>query len=140
MITKRRIKLLDYNYFICCECEYNPKDNDIYLELKNYKDKYYDDGDLTLLIEKIEKNYNKFTYKKYDDRRCFLSDCLYIYDNIPFISSVGYYTLSPVDGGITSTSYIAREELDDYIKNNNIKMNDKNKFKLWDGRTWNFKG
>ena len=137
MISRRRIKLLDYNFFISFDCEYNTKEDDVYLELKNHKDKYYDDGDITILIEKIEKNYNKNTYKKYSDRRWFLSDCLYIYDNIPIISGVGYYTISPVDGAITSTIHITKEELDEYIKSNNIKMSDNTNFKLWDGRTWN---
>jgi hypothetical protein len=136
MLINRRIKLGDRNFYISCECEYNKKDGYIALELKNYKDKYYDDGDLSILIEKIENNYDDSTYKKYDTEKWLVSDCLYIYDNIPFISGVGDYRVSPVDGNIVSTTYISKEELDEFIKNNNIEMNDKNKFKLVDERTW----
>ncbi len=136
MLINRRIKLGDRNFYINCECEYNKKDGYIALELKNYKDKYYDDGDLSILIEKIENNYDDSTYKKYDTEKWLVSDCLYIYDNIPFISGVGDYKVSPVDGNIVSTTYISKEELDEFIKNNNIEMNDKNKFKLVDERTW----
>ena len=136
MLINRRIKLGDRNFYISCECEYNKKDGYIALELKNYKDKYYDDGDLSILIEKIENNYDDSTYKKYDTEKWLVSDCLYIYDNIPFISGVGDYKVSPVDGNIVSTTYISKEELDEFIKNNNIEMNDKNKFKLVDERTW----
>ena len=136
MLINRRIKLGDRNFYISCECEYNKKDGYIALELKNYKDKYYDDGDLSILIEKIENNYDDSTYKKYDTEKWLVSDCLYIYDNIPFISGVGDYKVSPVDGNIVSTTYISNVELDDFIKNNNIEMNDKNQFKLVDERTW----
>ena len=139
MLIKRRIKLGDRDFYICCECEYNSKDGYTALELKNYKDKYYDDGDLSILIKKIEDNYNNSSYKKYDNEKWFVSDCLYIYDNIPFISGVGDYKVSPIDGIVVSTFYITKDELDKYIKNNNIIMNDNNKFKLWDGRTWNIK-
>ena len=134
MLINRRIKLGDRNFYISCECEYNKKDGYIALELKNYKDKYYDD--VSILIEKIENNYDNSTYKKYDTEKWLVSDCLYIYDNIPFISGVGDYKVSPVDGNIVSTTYISKEELDEFIKNNNIEMNDKNKFKLVDERTW----
>ena len=64
-----------------------------------------------------------------------MSDCLYIYDNIPFISGVGDYTVSK-DGVIDLLSYISKEELDDYIKMNNVSMSCKDEFKLWDERTW----
>ena len=90
MLINRRIKLGDRNFYISCECEYNKKDGYIALELKNYKDKYYDDGDLSILIEKIENNYDDSTYKKYDTEKWLVSDCLYIYDNIPFESTTEF--------------------------------------------------
>ena len=138
MYIKKRIKLGDKNYYISFECEYNKlKDGYSYLELKNYKDKYYDGGDISILIERIEKNYNDSTYKKYDDSKWFIPDCLYIYDNIPFISGVGDYYVSSTDGIMSSLSFITKEELDEYIKDNNIAMNDNSKFILADSRTWN---
>ena len=139
MLINRRIKLGDRNFYISCECEYNKKDGYIALELKNYKDKYYDDGDLSILIEKIEKNYKDSTHKKYDSVRWLMTDCLYIYDYVPFISGIEDCRVSSTDGSIVSSSYLTKEELDEYIKNNNIQMNDNSKFKLCDGRTWNLK-
>jgi len=137
MKINKRIKLKDKNYYISIDCEYNmANDGHANLELKNYKDKYYDSGDLSILIEEIENNYNDSTYRKYDERSWFITDCLYIYDNIPFISGIGDYTLS-TDGVISLVSYISKEELDEYIKSYNVAMNDNSKFKLWDGRTWN---
>ncbi len=140
MILKRRIKLGDKNYYISIDCEYTKsKEGYIGLDLKNYKFKYFDSGDFSILIKTVEENYNEFTYKKYDNDKWFLSDCLYIYDNIPFISGVGDYYISSTDGIINSLSYISKEELDKYIKDNNIKMSDNSKFSLGDGRTWNLK-
>ena len=137
MLIKNRIKLGNNNYYICCDCEYKSKNELVELKLKNYKNTYFDGGDLSRLIKKIENNYNKFTYKKYTNEQWFLSDCLYIYDNIPFIIGVGDFYISSNDGIINSTSYITKDELDEYIKKYNIVMKNKEKFKLWDERTWN---
>ncbi len=139
MLIKRRIKLRERICYIYCDCEYNPKNDYAAPELKNYKDKYYDDGDLSILIEKIEKNYKDSTHKKYDNVRWLMTDCLYIYDNIPFISGIEDCSVSSIDGSIVSSFYLTKEELDEYIKKNNIQMNDNSKFKLCDGRTWNLK-
>ena len=137
MIIRNRVKLDNKNYYIECDCEYKSKNDLVQLCLKNYKDNYYDGGDLSKLILTIEKKYNDSSYKKYDKENWFLSDCLYIYDNIPFIKGVGDFYLSSNDGMINSISYISCEELDEYIKSNHIKMNDNNNFKLYDEATWN---
>ncbi len=133
-----RIKLGSQYYFIKCECHYKKKMNSTMLCLKNYFDDYYDSGDLSILIKEIEKKYNKDILKKYDGDIWFLSDALYVYDNIPFISGFGdYYT--DKDNKIYSLGYITKEELDEYIKANHIKMKDNTNFKLSDQRTWNVK-
>ena len=140
MILNKRIKLGDKNYYISLQCEYTKsKEGYVGLDLKNYRSKYFDSGDLSKIIEKIENNYDKFTYKKYDKEKWFLSDCLYIYDNIPFISGVGDFYVSSSDGLISTLAYITKEELDEYIKENNVNMSDNSKFSLADGRTWNIK-
>ena len=140
MVIKKRIKLGNKNYYICLDCEYTKsKEGYIGLDLKNYRSKYFDSGDLSILIKTIEDNYDEFTYNIYDKEKWFLSDCLYIYDNIPFISGVGDFYVSSSDGLIASLSYITKEELDEYIKENNVKMSDNSKFSLADGRTWNLR-
>ena len=133
MIIKKRVELSNNIFFVNCDCEYK---KDI-LCLKNYKSDYYDGGDLSLLIEEIKKKYSKDTYKKYDDHSWFITDCLYIYDNIPFISAIEDYYID--NGLVYSMSYITKEELDKFIKENNIRMKDNSNFKLGDGRTWNVK-
>lgn len=134
MTIKNSIKLGNINYYISYDCNYQIKDGMTRLCLKNTPN-YYDGGDLSRLIKKIESNYDKLTYQKYDKQSWFLSDCLYIYDNIPFISGIGDFYLDK-DDVISSMSYITKEELDKYIKENNIQMNDNSNFKLYDERTW----
>ena len=129
MNIKRRIKLGNNKYYISFECEYI-KENDINkLCLRNYVDNYFDSGNLSNLIKKIENNYDESIYKRYGDEILFLSDCLYIYDNIPFIDGIGDYS-------DINSSYISREELNKYIAENNIVMNNNKNFKLYDERTW----
>jgi len=129
MYIKKRINLRNINYYIVCECVYKNIDGFTRLCLKNYKDDYFDGGDLSLLIKKLEKNYNEDTIKKYDVDIPFLSDCLYIYDNIPILSGIEDLYLSK-DNIVYSTCYISKEELNIFIKENNIKMKDQNNFKL----------
>ena len=133
MIIKKRIKLGQGNYYICLDCKYKVENGNKYLRLKDYKDDYYDSGDLSKLIEKIENNYHNS--KKYDNDILFLSDCIYIYNNIPFISGIECVILSS-SNILSSLSYISKEELDVYIKENNIKLNMNDNFKLSDESTW----
>ena len=139
MNIRTRVKLGNTNYYISCECEYKKKGGITQLCLKDYIDDYYDGGDLSLLIKEIEDNYNKDIVKKYDGDVWFLADTLYIYDNIPFISGLGDFYITNDDNTIRSISYISKEELDTYIKDNNIVMKDNSEFRLYDGRTWNVK-
>ena len=135
MIIKRRIKLGQRIFYISIDCEYKMKDGMVNLCLKNYVRDYYDDGDLSILIKKLEKNYRPELCKKYNDYCWFLTDCLYIYENIPFISGIGDYYLDK-DGFIYSESYITKEEIDTNKKEKNIKLKDHSKFVLADERTW----
>ena len=128
----KRIKLGSKNYYIVTCCEYINDE----LRLKDYKDNYYDGGDLSRLIEVLESKYNTDTYKKYGNDNWFMSDCLYIYDHIPFINGVGDLYISTIDNIINSASYITKDELDKYIQKHHIIMNDNSNFILSDERTW----
>ncbi len=136
MIIRKRVKLGNNNYYIEFNCEYKMKDNYPHLCLKNYADDYYDGGDLSKLIKLIEKNYCKEICQKYNKNITFLSECLYIYDNIPFLSGIGDFYISS-DGLINSSLYITKDELDKCIKENYIEMKNLENFKLSDERTWN---
>ena len=102
--------------------------------LKNYKDLYFDSGNLSKLLFKISQNYDKYAEKKYDNDISYIDDCLYIYNRVPFLS--GIYDISSDDGLPNFFGYISKNELDNYIKVNNIKMLENDKFNLCDERTW----
>lgn len=135
MKLNRKIKLNENIYYILIELEYKKNDNNINcLCLKNYKDTYFDNGNLSKLLLKISQNYNKYIEKKYDDDISYLDDCLYIYNRIPFLS--GIYDTSSDEVLPNSFGYISKNELDKYIKDNNVKMLQNDKFNLCDERTW----
>ena len=64
MTIEKRIKLQNNIYFIVIDVEYKIKNNILGLYLKNEEKDYYDGGDLTILIEKVEKNYTSEKAKK----------------------------------------------------------------------------
>ena len=93
MTLERKINLNKNIYYILLDTEYKKnKDNITTIKLTNYKDNYFDCGDISLLIKKIEQNYNE--NKKYDNNISFMSDIIYIYQNIPFISGIKNVSLS----------------------------------------------
>ena len=130
MRIERRIKLDQNIYFVVVDVSYEKNENGINaLLLNDYKDDYFDSGDLSLLIEQIEKEYTREKSLQYDKEIWYMADVLYIYDRIPFLSEIKeVYT-----GGASS---ISKDEIDKYIKDNDIKMTDNTDFKLYDGRTW----
>lgn len=136
MVIKSRVKLGTTEYYVSCDCVYKKKNGHIYLCLRNYANDYYDGGDLHTLLEEMGKEYDAGNAKQYDSTTGFLNDALYIYDNVPFICGITSVFFIENSGKISSSSYISKEELDDYIKENNIVMSDHSNFKLWDGRTW----
>lgn len=134
-ITKR-IKINNNYYYIVVDVEYKKKENVPHLCLKNYKDDYWDGGNCSLLIEEIEKSYTPSKVQDYANHPGFISDILYIYERIPFISGIKDIYISKDDNIAFSEGYISKEEIDAYIKDFNIKMNYNPNFKLYDGRTW----
>ena len=136
MVITNRVKLGTTEYYVSCDCVYKKKNGHIYLCLRNYANDYYDGGYLSLLLRSMEEEYDAGNVRLYDSNIGFLDDALYIYDNIPFVAGIGdTYYLSD-SNKLNSVSYITKEELDDYIKENNIVMSDHSNFKLSDGRTW----
>ena len=130
MVIKKEIMLNNIRYYIIVECIYKNECNNTFLRLKNYSDNYYDEGDLSLLIKRLEQKYSyDLVLKKYKSTIPYMNNVLYIYDNIPFISGVG-------DIFPTAESYITNTELDTYIEEKKKNINDKSKFKLSDERTW----
>ncbi len=137
MTISKKIKLGNNDYYIIVDVEYKKEQSKIpRLCLKNYKDDYWDGGDCSILIEKVEKNYTSKKAKQYDKGIGFMSDVLYIYDRIPFISGIKDIYISKNDSMPYSEGYISREEIENYIQEFDVKMNYNPNFKLYDGRTW----
>ena len=135
MIIKKRVDLGSTTYYVEIEVEYKKKGDILELCLKNYQDDYYDGGDLSILLEKLASKYSTELAKKYNAGIFFLNDALYLYDNIPFISGVYDFYQNAKDNISDATGYISARELDQIINMKNIKMPNKQNFKLYDGRT-----
>ena len=129
MKIEKRISLNNNIYYVVVDVEYKFDGVITRLCLKNYKDDYFDSGDFSCLIEKIEKNYSNDKVLEYDNKIGFMADILYIYDRIPFLTGIKEVC-------INSTCYILKEEIDNYIKEHNIKLESNNYFKLFNEETW----
>lgn len=130
MEISKKIKLNNNTYWIIVEVEYKMHEHGFpYLVLKNFEDDYWDSGDFTRLIERVEESYSIDKSKKYDEVISYMGDILFIYNRIPFIKGIK-------EVGNSYESYISREEIDTYINTFNIKMNNNYKFKLFDESTW----
>lgn len=137
MYIEKRVKLRDINYYVRVELEYKRENNDlVLLRMKNYKDDYYDGGDFSLLLEEIEKNYTFEKAEKYDKNISYMADVIYLYERIPFLSGIRDEYISSKDNQPYAIGYISKVEIEKYIKENNIKINSNEKFKLGDGGTW----
>ena len=139
MYIEKLIRLRSINYYIRVEVEYqkNEKNNNIpNLKLVKYKSNYYDGGDFSTLLEEIEKNYTFEKTKIYDENISYMADVIYLYDRIPFLRGIRDEYLLSQDNLPYSLSYITKEEIEKYIKENNIKMHNNSNFKLSDSRTW----
>ena len=133
MTIERKIKLNKNLYYVIINLKYK-KNKDGITTLKLKKDNYFDCGDLSILIEKIEKNYNNS--KIYDKNISIMNDIIYIYENLPFLSGIKEVSISSKDNLPSTITYIEKEEIDKYIEENNIKITINNNFKLYDEHTW----
>ncbi len=136
MIIEKRIDLGNTTYYVEVEVEYKKKHNTLALCFKNYKDDYYDGGDLSILLEKLARNYSPEVLEKYNTGIWFLDDALYLYEHIPFLSGIRDVYQSKEDTFPSAVGYISRLELDEIIKNNNIKIKNNPNFKLYNEGTW----
>lgn len=136
MYIERKITLKNSIYFIRVELEYKNINNITHLCINNYKDDYFDNGDFSNLINLVEKSYTEEKAKKYDENISYMADILYIYDRIPFLSGVKDVCISELDNTPYSIGYISKEDIEKYIKDNNIKMDKNTRFKLSNGLTW----
>ena len=137
MTIEKRIELRNNTYYIRIEVEYKRENDIIILCFKDFADDYYDGGDFSNLLIRVKENYTYELAKNYGTNIGFLDDALYLYDHIPFLSGIRDVYQKEDDNMPYSTGYISSSELDEIITMNNIKMQDKTNFRLYDERTWN---
>lgn len=136
MTIEKRIKINSQIYYVVIDLEYKKCNGSAKLCLKNFKNDYFDGGDLSLLIENIENSCNKKSAKKYDNHISYMSDCIYLYVRMPFLSGIRDIYISNGDNIPYSTGYIKKEEIENYIKENNIQTENNDNFKLNSESTW----
>ena len=130
MEISKKIKLNNNTYWIIAEVEYKIHEHGFpCLILKNFEDNYFDLGDCSRLIERVEESYSIDKAKKYDEVISYMGDILFIYDRIPFIKGIK-------EVGNSYECLISKEEIDNYIKTFNIKMSINSRFKLFNESTW----
>lgn len=130
MELKRRVLLNQNEYYVVFDLSYKKSIINKPELCLNNKSTYWDSGNVSKIIEKIEENYNLENMKKYDEDISFMTDILYIYEHIPFLKGI-------INKSLNEECYISKKEIDKYIKVFNKKINQNKNFKLSDESTWN---
>ena len=115
MIIEKRIRLKNSIYLLGVEVKYKKNGT-----LSKKDNTYFDIGDFSLLIDFIENNYQNNCI--YDEKVFYMDNIIYLYDRFPFISYIKDVTYDQSDNQIFQIGYIEKEEIDGYIKENNIKI------------------
>lgn len=130
MELKRKILLSQNEYYVMFDLSYKKSVINKHKLCLNNKHTYWDSGNVSKLIEKIEENYNLENIKKYDEDISFMADILYIYEHIPVLKGI-------INKSLNEECYISKKEIDNYVKVFNRKINQNKNFNLSDESTWN---
>ena len=124
MTFERRIQIDgSYNFFLGFDLRYTK-----YKLLERTDSGYFDMGDLSIMIEEVEKSYKKESQKIiYDKGNSYMNKVIYLYDRFPFVTYIKDILYND-EGKIISIGCITKKEIVKYIKDNKIKINrwDKN--------------
>lgn len=115
MIIERKIRINNMDYFLGFKLKYDK--NGI---LKKLDGSYFDLGDLSILIDYFEKNYDSSI--KYNQFISYMNNIIYLYDRIPFLSYIKDVSYDK-EGKITQIGYIDRDDIIDYVTLNKIELN-----------------
>lgn len=135
MLIEKKVKLKTNNYYVVVDVEYK-KDKQGYYFLRFKDGKAYDGGDFSRLLERCAKAYTYKKAREYDGDIGFLADVMYLYDRIPFLVGVKDVYIADDANLPSSMGYITVDEIDNYIKENKIKMNKNPRFCLTNEETW----
>lgn len=120
MITEKRIRLNNIDYYIELKTHYIDYKNDRGILCKDMLclddglNSYYDGHDLDDLIKRIEDNYDYDKVKSFYKRSVpFINNVLFIYDRIPFISGIKVIYLDS-NKEVKSTDYVSSDDIKNY--------------------------
>ena len=134
MLIEKKVKLKTNYYYVVVDVQYK-KDDHGYMMLKFRDGKHYDGGNFSKLIDRCQKAYTYKKAREYDGEIGFMANVMYLYDRIPFLIGVKDVYIADDANLPSSVGYITREEIEEYIKDNKVKMN-KNRFDLNNEETW----
>ena len=135
MLIEKRVKLRSNFYYVVVDVQYK-KDKQGYMILKFRDGNPYDGGDFSRLLERCSKAYTYRKAREYDGDIGFMADVMYLYDRIPFLVGIKDVYITDDDNLPYSMGYITKEEIDEYIKLNKVKMNKNPRFCLINEETW----
>lgn len=136
MIIEKRVRLNNSIYYVLVDVEYRIDERSFTRLCLKELDECYDGSNFSLLIEKIEMDYDSSKPKMYDSDIRLMGDVLFIYDRIPFLSGIKDVYITDNDNLPYSVGFISKSEIDKYIEEHNVEMKDQSNFKLGDERTW----
>lgn len=116
MVIERKIRINNNHYFLGIELKYDDQG-----KIVRFDNGYFDFGDLSLMIEYVENNYDKSLV--YDSNVIYMNDVIYLYDYFPFINYIKDISYDKRDNTIRQIGIIKRQEILAYIKNKNIEIN-----------------
>ena len=112
---ERKIRINKFDYFLGFKLKYDKNGF-----LKKFDGSYFDLGDLSILIDFFETNYDASL--KYDQSISYMNDIIYIYDRFPFLTYIKDLSYDK-EGKIIQIGYIDRDDIIDYINSNKIELN-----------------
>lgn len=115
MLIEKRIKINNSTYLLGVEIKYK-KDG----TLSKKDNSYFDMGDFGVLINYVENNYQIDCV--YDEKVSYMNDIIYLYDRFPFISYIKDMIYDETNNQIVEMTLIKKEEIENYIRENNIKI------------------
>ena len=120
MTLERKIRIDDRDYYLGIELKYDKNKS-----LTKIDGSSFDMGDMSIMIDLVEKNYKRESKKLiYDKEVSSMNNVIYLYDRFPFVC----YIKESLYGGnafITMT----KEEIINYINTYKIKINQWDKSK-----------
>ncbi len=111
---ERKIRINNIDYFLGFKLKYDKN-----RVLKKFDGSYFDLGDLSILIDFFEKNYDPNI--KYDQSISYMNDIIYLYDRFPFVSYIKDFNYDR-EGKIIQIGYIDTADIIDYVNSNKIEL------------------